>query len=145
MSEVTTLDTTQEEVSANGHDTTFQTFDDDSAFLQHILSRKPAEKLVDVPEWGVQVLCRALSAETRIDAQMAAYDEKTNRTNYRKCFPLIVVAGCCNPTTGNRIFTESHKNALMREQDGVVIERLALVILRLSRMLADDAEQAKKN
>ena len=129
----------------NGHHATFQTFDDDSAFLRHILSKKPPEKLVDVEEWDVQILCRALPAETRIECSMQAYDEQTKRTDYRKCFHLVVAAGCYNPTTGHRFFTASHKDALMRQLDGVIIERLALTILRLSRMLADDTEQAKKN
>lgn len=145
MVETTELDTTQEETSPNGHDPTWQTFDDDSAFLQHILSKKPAERLVEVPEWGVKVLCRALNAETRINVQMLAYDEKTKRTDFRNVFHLIVMGGCYNPATGNRVFQERHKEALMKQQDGGAVERLALTILQLSGMLAGDAERTKKN
>lgn len=143
--ETTELDTKTETVSANGHDDTWKVFDDDQAFLSHILSRKPAEELVDVPEWEVKILCRALNAEKRIEAQIAAYDEKTKRVDYRSVFHLIVMAGCFNPTTGRKVFTSSHRDALMREQDGGVIERLGLTILRLSGMLLGDSERAKKN
>lgn len=143
--ETTELDISQEEISSNGHDATWQTFDDDQAFLNHVLSRKPAEKLVDMPEWDVQVLCRALSTQDRVEVQMAATDEKTKRYDLRKVFHLVVMYGCYNPTTGHRIFKESHKQALMREQDGVAIERLAITILRLSRLLAESAEDIKKN
>ena len=140
------LDTTQEEVaSPNGHDATWEVFDDDQAFLKHILSKKPAEEVVEVPEWGVKVLCRALNAEVRIEIQMAAYDDKTKRTDYRRVFHTIVMAGCHNPTTGNKIFTASHRETLMRQQDGYAIERLAFAVLRLSHMLLNETERAKKN
>lgn len=152
------LDTTQEVASPNGHDATWQTFDDDSAFLQHILSKKPAEQLVDVPEWGVRVLCRALNAEHRIEVETRAYSKETKSTNYVGVSHLVLMYGCYNPTTGNPVFygwaddekTRKQKEAqmqtvLMRKQDGGAIARLSLTILHLSRMLASDAENAKKN
>lgn len=138
-------ETIEQVAPSNGHDATFQTFDDDQAFLAHVLAKKPPERIVEVPEWDVKILCRALTAEARINAQIQAYDEKSKRTDFRRVFPLIVIGGCYNPTTGHRIFTENHKDILMRHQDGGIIERLAFAILRLSRMLADDAESAKKN
>lgn len=145
MTEAAELDTKQEEASHNGHGATFQTFDDDSALLKHIMSKKPAEKLVEVPEWEVEVLCKALGAEARVDVQIKSSDEETRRYDYRKQFGLIAMYGCYNPITGKRIFRESHLAALSREQDGEAIERLAITILRLSRMLSDDTEQVKKN
>jgi len=143
--ETTELDTKAEEASVNGHDDTWKVFDDDQAFLQHIISKKPAEEIVEVPEWDVKILCRALNAEKRIEAQALGYNEKTKLINYRVCFDMIVMAGCFNPVTGKRIFTPSHRDMLMHDQDGGVIERLALTILRLSRMLLGDSERAKKN
>lgn len=141
MAETEILDITKEAASTNGH----MRFDDDMAFLKHITSKKPAEELIDVPEWSVQILCKALTAESRIEIQIAGYDDKQKRTDYRRVFHMIVMAGCYNPTTGHRIFTASHKDVIMRELDGAVVERLALAILRLSGMLASDAERTKKN
>lgn len=143
MAETIELEAKAEEASPNGH--TWQTFDDDQAFLQHILSKKPAEELVEVPEWEVKVLCRALSAKDRVEVQIAAFDEQSKRIDYRKCFHLIAMAGCYNPTTGHKVFTESHKDVLLREQDGAAIERLAMVLLRLSHMLLGESAGARKN
>lgn len=134
--------TEKEEATPTGEE--WLSFDDDNAFLQHILSQKPAEKLVEVPEWSAKVLCRALNAEHRIEIETAAYDKETKLTNFSKVSHLVVLYGCCNPVTGNRIFNEKHKRAL-ETQDGGAIERLAITILRLSRMLASDSERAKKN
>lgn len=156
--QTTELDTTKEPPSSNGHDATWQTFDDDNALLQHILSKKPAEQIVDVPEWNVRVLCRALNAEHRIEVETRAYNAETKTSNYVGVSHLIIMYGCYNPTTGNPVFygfgddkkareqkEATLKTALMRDQDGGAIERLALTILRLSRMIATDAENAKKN
>ncbi|SRR6266568_6249745 len=143
MSGTVELDTTKEQASFNGHE--WKTFDDDQAFLKYILDKKPAEELVEIPEWNVKILCRALNAETRIEIQLTAYDEKTKRTDYRRVFHMIVMAGCYNPATGHKVFRESHKDILMREHDGAAIERLALAILRLSGMLNSDTERTRKN
>lgn len=145
MTETAELDTTKEAASPNGHDEKWEIFDDDQAFLKHIISKKPAEDLVEVPEWGVKILCRAMNAETRIKIQMAAFDEKSKRTDYRNVFAQIIMAACYNPTTGRKIFTESHKDTLMKQLDGGAIERLALAVLRLSGMLGSTTEQARKN
>lgn len=158
MAKIVELDTTKEAPSSNGHDDTWQSFDSDDAFLEHILSKKPAEKLVEVPEWNVRVLCIALNAEHRIEIETQAYDAKTKTTNYVKVSHLVLMYGCYNPTTRNPVFYSVNDNdlvrkqkenqmktTLMREQDGGAIERLALTILRLSRMIVSDAENAKKN
>jgi len=134
-----------EETTTVSTDNDWLSFDDDMAFLQHIISNKPAEKLVEIPEWKTRVLCKALNAESRIEVQMAAYDAKARTTDFRKAFHLVVQGGCYNPATGTQIFSAKHKDILMRQMDGGPIENLALVILRLSRMLPDDAENAKKN
>lgn len=143
--ETAELDTTQEEASPNGHDDTWQSFENDLDFVQHILSKKPAERLVEVPEWNVKILCKALNADHRIKVQMEAYDEKSKRTDFRTVFHLVVMGGCYNPNSGNLVFSEKHRTALMQQQDGGAVERLAITILRLSRMLPEDTENAKKN
>ena|SRR5579875_180961 len=132
--------------NTQAQDATFLTFDDDQALLAHILGITPAEELVDVPEWNVQILCRALSAEDRMAVQIAAYDEKTKRSDYRKseALPLIVIGGCYNPATGKHVFTDSHRKALLHEQNGAAIERLWITILRLSGMIPG-ATDTKKN
>lgn len=123
----------------------FQTFEDNDALLQHLLSQEPDEKLVDVPEWKTQILCRALNAEDRIKVEMAAYDDTDKSTDYRRCFYLIVSKGCYNPANGTPFFKPEHEEIFMKKKDGGPIGRLALAVLRLSRMLASGREDVKKN
>jgi hypothetical protein len=123
---------------------TSQTFNDNE-LLEHILSRKPAEKLVDIPEWEVEILCRALNARNRLEVEAKAYDTTEKTSDLKRSFYLVVMYGCYNPSTGNLFFKQQHEKALMEQQDGGPVEQLALAILRLSRMLPGDAENAKKN
>jgi hypothetical protein len=143
MEQTIELDTTQEAApSSNGHN--WLSFDDNNALLQHILSKKAAEELVEVAEWNVKILCRTLNAKDRFEIQELSENKTTQRFDYRPHLHLVVIAGCYNPTTGNKVFSESHKDVL-QQADGAVIARLALTILRLSHMLGDAAEDAKKN
>lgn len=132
-----------EEASRNGHDETWQTFDDESALWQHITATEPPEKLVEVPEWKVKILCKMLDADGRIKVEGKAYDKKLKNTDYRRALDLLVIYGCYNPTTGKRCFKEEHSAELLKHGGPVAI--LATTVLRLSGMLTNDVEQAKKN
>ncbi len=143
MIDTTELDTKQDAVSPNGHDSTWLSFDDNAAMLKHILSKELGEEIVDVPEWGVRILCKTLDAQGRIAVEAKAYDKDTKTTDYRRALDLVVVYGCHNPKTDLRCFKEEHAPFLMK--NGGPTSRLALTVLRLSQMLAADAANAKKN
>lgn len=144
MAETTELDTKQEETpSPNGHDETWKTFDSDDALLQHILSSAPSDELVDIPEWGVQLLCKGLDVQGRLAVEAKAWDKKEKTTDYRRAFDVAVIHGCYNPQTRKPFFKEEHSAFLLA--NGGPTARLAMVILRLSRILPGDAENAKKN
>jgi|SRR5581483_4284789 len=146
MTETTAeLDTKQEAPSANGHDATWQTFDTDDALLAHIISKEPAEEVVEVAEWNAKILCKGLDGEGRWMVEAAAYNPKTKRTDYSKATHLIVLYGCYNPKTGNRVFSEAHKDMLKQPQHGGAVALLAITVLRLSGMLVADTDRAKKN
>lgn len=145
MTETTVkLDTTQEKASPNGHDEKWQTFDD-AGLLQHIISMEPAEKLVEVPEWNVKILCKSLDGEGRIIVESRAYNPETKLTNYSKVAHLFVLYGAYNPKTGERVFSEEHEEMLKDPKHGGAVARMFIVILQLSGMLAGDVERAKKN
>jgi len=87
----------------------FPSFENDEDFVNHIISNKPAELLVDVPMWNVQILCRALGANARFDLQMVAINLETSTYDYRPHFYKIVMEGCYNPRTGHKVFSERHR------------------------------------
>jgi hypothetical protein len=141
MAKTAELDTKKEAPpDINGHG------ESDEEFLQHITSKEPAEELLDVPEWDKQVLCKALYAEARIKIQDLAYNPEIERMNYAPYVHLVALYGSYNPTSGNRVFSDAHKEMLQDPRHAGAVVRLASVILRLSRMVVagNDVEQAKK-
>lgn len=118
-------------------------FSDDDALLQHIMAQKPAEELVTIPEWGIDLLCRALSSKHRLEVEGIAYDEKDKSTDYRRAFYLTIMYGCFNPETNGQFFKPEHEAAIMTH--GRPVEVLAIKVLRLSGLLPAQVEDAKKN
>lgn len=140
------LDTTQEEKPSPNGKTDEQWLElDDFAFIKQIDSVEPVEELVEVPEWKMKVLCKALAAPERFAIHGKAYDPETKITDYKKALFEVLLAGCFNPTTGHKAFRESHRQMLMRPQHGAAVERLYLTIMRISRMFVSQQESAKKN
>lgn len=121
--------------------------------LQHILSQKPAEKIVEIPEWGkvdengtfkpLELLCRALGVKERLEVEAKAYDEKDKSTDYRRAFYLTLMHGCVNPGTNEQFFMPEHEAAIMTH--GGPVAKLAVTVLQLSGILASQQEDAKKN
>ncbi len=133
----------EEQPSTNGHDTTWQEFDSNTALLRHIFSAEIPEKIVELPRWNVKILCRSLDSPTLIRVQMACYDEEKKTTDYRKDLISVVIEGCYNPVNKNKVFTESHRANLKRY--GVEVNLLASTILSLSGVLPSEKENTRKN
>ena len=110
---------------------------DDYSLYQAILNKKPPEQLVDLPEWGVQILCKALPAAHRVRIQLAALDQVTQIIDYSKHFYEVVCHGCYNPETGSPVFKPEQEKLFMESGDinGTPIESLALTVLRLSKLI----------
>jgi hypothetical protein len=118
---------------------------DDYSLYQAILNKKPPEQVVDVPEWGVQILCKALPAARRVSLQLKCLNQETNKIDYFQHFYEVVCHGCRNPETGNLIFKPEQESLYMEsgDIDGTPIERLALKVLRLSKLIdGDDTKNA---
>jgi hypothetical protein len=122
---------------------TLQRFADNDALLQHIMSQKPAEELVTIPEWGIDLMCRALSSPHRLEIEGIAWIEEEKRTDYRKAFYPILMYGCVNPETNEQFFKPEHEAAIMTH--GGPVEVLAIKVLQLSGLLPAQQQDAKKN
>lgn len=92
-----------------------------------------SNKVIDVPEWGVKVELRSMSAASRIQMISEAYDPNTGQTDLKKLYPLIIVSTCFDPKTNEAIFSDADKDAIM-EKSADVIERLANEAMGLSGM-----------
>jgi hypothetical protein len=103
-------------------------------------------EIVTVPEWdNMKVLCKNISGSDRaILARMLIVDSNTNKVTTKSTSADIVVMGAYNPETGDRIFSESQKIALLAK-NSAPLERLAVVIQKLSGLSSESVEEAEKN
>lgn len=99
---------------------------------------------IHVPEWDVEILMKGMSAGDRIALMQSAYDTKTQQVNMAKVYPDVVVACCHDPETGEPIFVDADKDAILAKSSAAV-EKIAEVGLRLSGIGKDADDEAGKD
>ena len=103
----------------------------------------PTEK-VTIPEWDVTLMVKGMSAGDRIDLMQNAYDVNTGQVNMSIVYPDVVVACVLDPASGEPVFTDDDKSALMGKSSAA-IERIATVGLRLSGIGKEEQDAAGKD
>ena len=92
------------------------------------------ETVLDVPEWEVQVLLRAMTGKQRMQLvdQVGAKDKSYMYSD-------ILIALALDPETRKPIFEKADREALSNKSGGV-LERLAQEVIRISGVSVDEAE-----
>lgn len=103
----------------------------------------PSEKIT-IPEWNVEILVKGMSAGERLHLQKVSYDQATGQVHMEKMYPDIVVSCCHDPETGEPIFTDADKDAILSKSSAAV-EKIAEVGLRLSGLGKDSQDEAGKD
>ena len=101
-------------------------------------------ELITIPEWGVDILVKGMSAGERINLQKVSYDQATGQVMMEKMYPDIVVSCCHDPVSGDPIFTDADKDAILSKSSAAV-EKIAEVGLRLSGLGKDSQDEAGKD
>ena len=103
----------------------------------------PSEK-VTVDEWGVDLIVRGMTAGHRVTLMQNAVDPVTGNVNMSIVYPDVVVACVLDPASGEPVFTDDDKSALMGKSSAA-IERIATVGLRLSGIGKEEQDAAGKD
>ncbi len=92
------------------------------------------ETTLDVPEWDVKVLLRAMTGKQRMQLvdQVGAKDKSYMYSD-------ILIALALDPETKKPIFEKADREALSNKSGGV-LERLAQEVIRISGVSVDEAE-----
>lgn len=97
-----------------------------------ILASKDVPSIsVDVPEWGVTVELRGMTAGARVNMVDESYDANSGKTNLKTMYPRVITACVYDPKTGEPVFTNEDADAILNKA-ALVVERLALECLKLS-------------
>ena len=97
-------------------------------------------ELVEIPAWGVTVEVRSMDgrARTRLLKMTTSGD---GEVDMEKVFPEMVILCSHDPETGERIFTEDDRDAILAKAAGPV-ELLALAAMRVSGMSGTAIDEA---
>jgi hypothetical protein len=127
------------------HATKKVSFPTATAMRAHIFNTPDRrEELVEVPEWGVTVLVKGLTAKVRNQIVQAA-QRPDGSTDIVKITPDLVIYSVYNPADPDTlVFSPADRDAL-NEKNGGALERLALVATRLSAMDGASREDLRKN
>lgn len=87
-------------------------------------------EIVEVPEWGVSVEVRGLTARARAEVLQNSMDGRGS-INFAKAYSLLVIACAMDPETHEPIFEAADRDALDTKAGGA-LERVALAAARLS-------------
>ncbi|ATW27948.1 hypothetical protein [Candidatus Formimonas warabiya] len=102
-----------------------------------------AEKL-EVPEWGVEVLVKALKGSQRAELLQNNINAKTGEMNLKTLYTELVIASTCDPETQEPVFASSDRDTLA-EKSGAVLERIAQLAMRLSGLTQNAVDGMAKN
>lgn len=105
-----------------------------------LAARDIDREIVDVPEWGVSIEVRSMSAGARLSLLQHASQSGTVELN--NMIPGLIVACCFDPESGDAIFTDKDASLLLAKNTRV-IERLAEVAMKLSKMLPEAVDEGK--
>ena len=100
-------------------------------------------ELVEVAQWGVTLLVKSMSAKARAALIDYAIANNGGNFNIQQVMPDIVIQCTFDPETGERVFLDGDREALMAKSAGAV-EEVAAVAMRLSGMTDDAVDAAGK-
>lgn len=123
----------------------YKDFDTEDELVAHIAACNDIqEELVEIPEWGIRVLVRGMTAAERNSILQAHMDRVTGLPNMVLAYPDMVIASCYHPKTKKRLFKPAHRG-MLNEKAGGSVDRITNAITRLSGLGAEGLELARKN
>lgn len=117
-----------------------------------LAARDLKAELMEIPEWGVSVEVRGMSADARAEFMQSSFEngltgEDVDQTkmvlSMISIFPKFVRDGVYDPETGLRVFEEGDLDAL-KAKNGEVLQRIAFKVIELSGLDEKAVDKAGK-
>jgi hypothetical protein len=99
-------------------------------------------ELVEVKAWGVTVLVKSMTARDRARMINSSVTE-SGGFQLEDILPDMVIASTYDPETGERVFQDGDRDALM-SKSAAPIEQIATIAMRLSGMEENSVDEAGK-
>jgi len=101
------------------------------------------DKHVEMPEWGVTIEVRTMTARERANLFTSCMDKKGN-VIHDKFQAGVIIACCFDPESGEKLFAPADESLIMEKSAGAV-ERLANAAMEISGLSPDAMKEAEKN
>jgi len=103
-------------------------------------------EVVEVPEWGGDVLVKGLSGAERdtLESEIVTRKGKNTTVNLVNLRAKMVARSVVDPETHKRLFTDADVQALGKKS-AIALQRVFDVAQRLAGMSSDDVEELTKN
>lgn len=98
---------------------------------------------VEIPEWGLTVEVRGMTAAERTRIMNLAMKDGGD-LDLQMVYPEIVIATTFDPESGMQVFEPSDRDALLGKA-ATAVDRIALVGMRLSGFTKEAADEAGKD
>ncbi|WP_353189122.1 hypothetical protein [Pseudomonas sp.] len=109
-----------------------------SSILDRIASVTLKAGTIEIPEWGVEIGVREMTARERVEFG-------ANAKNIPHAAAVRLIIDCAtDPATGSKLFEKAHQDMLLGKS-GDVIDRIATKICELSGLTDKAAEDLEKN
>jgi hypothetical protein len=100
------------------------------------------KKSVDMPEWGVTIEVRTMTARERANLFNSCVDKKGNII-HDKFQAGVIIACCFDPESDAKLFGPADENMIMEKSAGA-IERLANAAMNISGLSPESMVEAEK-
>lgn len=100
-------------------------------------------ELVKIDEWGVEVEIRGMSGAARASISQDAANNNGN-VDMKRMMPEIVVQCVFDPETGEQVFDNADKDAVMGKS-GAALDKIVAVAMRLSGFGEKAVDEAGKD
>jgi hypothetical protein len=102
------------------------------------------EELVTIPEWGVTVKVRGFTGQQRAEYIVGNMNLAGTGLDPVRGTASLVIAAALDPETDEPVFGPADRDALM-SKSGKALDTVGAVALRLSGMMPEAVEAAKKD
>ena len=98
---------------------------------------------IEVPSWGVTIEVRSMDGRSRTQLMKRAANAD-GTVDLERLYPEVVIVCSHDPATGERIFTEQDRDALL-SKSAAALELVALTAMQVSGMTGQAQAEAGKD
>lgn len=108
-------------------------------------ARDAESEQYEIPEWGVTVEIRSMSARQRANMNNVIEEDGTAAEKQELMWGYLLCACVFDPTSGDPVFTENDMEWVLTDKSFAVVDRLTAKCLEVSSVNREAVDEAGKS